>query len=219
MIRDASDLLVPLLEGGHSVKAGRLAGAMRNIGRGKISDEITQTMRKAGYEVRKNDPFENQSPIILSSREQSPYVNRLRLMWQNMREAIIEQFPKVPGRLNAIEAYLQQEEELYVTDAYHSLSIEGNRVSRELIERVGSRNWNPDQDQQDRSQSDVLAAHGYNDAFQAVKMSFVRIQNGDNPGQIIAADHGNWYRELFGPGVTAGLLRPADLARYRSGPV
>jgi hypothetical protein len=33
MIRDASDVLAILLEGGHSVIAGRLAGAFRNIGR------------------------------------------------------------------------------------------------------------------------------------------------------------------------------------------
>ncbi|MGC1524395.1 MAG: Fic family protein [Steroidobacteraceae bacterium] len=32
-------------------------------------------------------------------------------------------------------------------------------------------------------------------------------------------DHGGWYRELFGPSVTAGILRPADLGGYRSGPV
>ena len=28
-----------------------------------------------------------------------------------------------------------------------------------------------------------------------------------------------WYRQLFGPSVTAGILKPADLAGYRAGPV
>src|SRR6266850_3238553 len=36
MIRDSSDLLARLLEGGHTVIAGRLAGAFRNIGRDRI---------------------------------------------------------------------------------------------------------------------------------------------------------------------------------------
>ena len=30
------------------------------------------------------------------------------------------------------------------------------------------------------------------------------------------ADHSDWYQELFGPSVTAGLLKPADLAGYRN---
>ena len=37
MVRDASGLLARLLEGGHTVIAGRLAGAFRNIGRGPHS--------------------------------------------------------------------------------------------------------------------------------------------------------------------------------------
>jgi len=31
--------------------------------------------------------------------------------------------------------------------------------------------------------------------------------------------HGEWYRELCGPSVAAGILKPADLAGYRNGPV
>ena len=40
-----------------------------------------------------------------------------------------------------------------------------------------------------------------------------------NAGAVAEHDHRAWYRELFGPLVTAGLLKPADLAGYRSGPV
>ena len=43
MIRDASEVLEPLLSGGHSVIAGRLVGAFRNIGRQKIADDILAT--------------------------------------------------------------------------------------------------------------------------------------------------------------------------------
>jgi Fic family protein len=42
---------------------------------------------------------------------------------------------------------------------------------------------------------------------------------GDNPGTVADADHAQWYRELFGPSVAVGLLAPAVLAGYRSGPV
>jgi|TARA_B110000503_G_scaffold94597_1_gene142513 hypothetical protein len=30
------------------------------------------------------------------------------------------------------------------------------------------------------------------------------------------ADHGDWYQELFGPSVAAGILKPADLDGYRT---
>ena len=42
---------------------------------------------------------------------------------------------------------------------------------------------------------------------------------GENPGNVADADHRTWYRELFAPSVTAGLLKPADLAGYRNGQV
>jgi Fic family protein len=41
----------------------------------------------------------------------------------------------------------------------------------------------------------------------------------ENAGLAIEEDHGTWYRELFAPSVNAGLLKPSDLAGYRSSPV
>jgi Fic family protein len=46
-----------------------------------------------------------------------------------------------------------------------------------------------------------------------------KVLEGENPGAVCHDDHGNWYREMFGPLATAGLLKPADLAGYRKGPV
>jgi hypothetical protein len=107
----------------------------------------------------------------------------------------------------------------YVTDAYHSLSIEGYRVSRELIERVRSNTWNPEANEQDRGQWDAMAGLGYWQAYQAVQKSMARVLNGENPGLVADEDHGTWYREMFGPSVTAGLVKPSDLAGYRNGQV
>jgi hypothetical protein len=61
-IQDASDILTILLNGGHSVIAGRLAGAFRNIGRDKIADRIVGDMGKATYKVRETDPFDAPAP-------------------------------------------------------------------------------------------------------------------------------------------------------------
>ena len=219
MIRDASELLAHLLEGGHSTIAGRLAGAFRNIDRDRIADEIFETMRAADYDVRESDPFKSRPPVILSKRERSPYVNRMRLTWQAMREPLIERFPQAPGRPKGIKTYLKHVDDVYVTDAYHSLSIEGYRVSAELIERVRKQNWSPDENDEDRDHRNALAARGYYQAFQAVKESLSKVLKGANPGTVADEDHRTWYRELFAPGIAAGLLKPADLAGYRNGPV
>jgi len=219
MVRDGSGLLARLLEGGHTVIASRLAGAFRNIGRDRIADEIVKTMSAASYDVRESDPFADKPFLVLAPRETSPYVNRIRLLWQKMREPIIDRFPKAPGLPRDIEAYMKRVSDAYVTDAYHSLSIEGYRVSRELIERVRSGSWNPETNESDREHRNAMAARGYWQAFQVVQESVRRVLQGGNAGLVADEDHRTWYRELFTPSVTAGLLKPQDLAGYRNGQV
>jgi hypothetical protein len=219
MVSDASEVLGRLLDGGHSKIAARLAGAFRNIGREQIADNIVGTMQSAGYTVNETDPFEDQLPRPFGGRETSPYVNRLRMSWAAMRADILKIFPAPPATRSDSGAYLQQVEELYVADAYNSLSIEGYKVSADLIERVRSGGWNPDAIKGDRDQRDALAARGYWQAFQAVKQSIAKVLSHENVGSVADRDHATWYRELFGPSVTAGILKPSDLAGYRNGPV
>ncbi len=215
MIQDASQVLDRLLEGGHSRIASRLAGAFRNVGRGRIADDIINTMRAADYDMRETDPF-GEKTRFEPLRERSPYVNRIRLMWQAMREPIRKFAPSSSKTAPDIDSYIERVEEAYVTDAYHSLSIEGYRVSPELIEKVRSGTWHPDKSEEDREQRNALAARGYWQAFQSVKESVRRVLKGANPGQVADEDHGTWYREMFGPSVTAGILKPAELAGYRN---
>jgi hypothetical protein len=96
------------------------------------------------------------------------------------------------------------------------LSIEGYRVSLDLIERVRSGEWKPDENEDDREYRNALAARGYWQAYQAVRESLRKVLEGENPGAVSDDDHGDWYREMFGPSVTAGLLGTADLAGYRN---
>jgi hypothetical protein len=207
-----------LLEGGHSTIAGRLAAAFRNIGRARIADDITETMQAAGYTISESDPFDDRSLVTFGARETSPYVNRMRMDWVRMREDVRSIFPEAPGRPESAAAYLKQVQEIYVDDAYNSLSIEGYKVSAALIEKVRSGKWNPDSkaDEEDRN---ALAARGYWQAFQAVEQSIKKVLGGESAGSVGDRDHATWYRELFGPSVTAGILRPADLAGYRNAPV
>ena len=216
LIANSSEILSLLLEGGHSTIAGRLAGAFRNNKQDRIADDILKTMRSAGFDVRETDPFENKLEIQLSVRAKSPYVNRIKLMWHQMRLPIIEIFPKSPGLPLNKGAYIHNVEKMYLTDAYHSLSIEKYLVTPELIDRVRAGAWNLHGSEEDRKQRDAMAARGYWQAFQQVEDSLRKILNGENSGVVADEDHGNWYRELFAPSVTAGLLKPSDLAGYRN---
>lgn len=224
MINEPSDILRNLLEGNHSTVAGRLAGAFRDIGRTKIADTILDTMRSAGHTVNETDPFDTPSTVLFGNREISPYVNRLRIMWATFREPILEHFPAAPNlpknrQPKDIEAYLAQIDDIYASDAYHSLSIEGYKVSAELIERVREGNWNPDSIKTDQDQQNALAARGYWQAFQSVKSTIKDVLEGKDAGEAAEDDYNAWYRELFGPSVVAGIIGAADLAGYRNRPV
>ena len=122
-IRSASELLPKLLAGRHSTIAGRLCGAFRNINASGIADEIKNAMTSAGFEIRETNPFSTDQDFKVTSK--NPKAIRIQMMWQEMRESVIPIFPKAPRKIADTEAYLKHVEDVYKSDAYHSLSIEG----------------------------------------------------------------------------------------------
>jgi hypothetical protein len=216
LVKTSADILSILLTGGQSIIARRLAGAFRNIKKDKIADDIVKTMQSVGYDVRELDPFNDHLNISFSSKDASPYANRIKIMWSDFRKVIIEKFPAAPGVPKNIEKFISSVKEIYVTDAYHSLSIERYQVTPELIDRVRNGSWNAKANDGDSKQRDAMAAKGYWDAFQMVEKSIRKVLTGDNAGEVLDNDHGDWYRALFGPSVVSGLLKPADLAGYRN---
>ncbi len=214
LITDASEILSLLLEGEHSVVAGRIAGAFRNIGKEKIANEIVKTMAAADFKVREVDPFESSTSIALNTREKTPYGYRIRLLWSEMRAIVMKNFPESPHLTKDNKQYLASIADIYATDAYHSLSIERYFVSAKLIEKVKSGAWDLAQEE-DKKHRDAMAARGYWQATQLVKKSIEKILKGENSGKVFADDHADWYRELFAPSVAVGILKPVDLAGYR----
>ena len=220
LIRDPGDLLTILLAGdGMLAATGRLAGALRFMRRDAEADRIIETMKRAKYNVRESNPFEISAPTLGNSRERSPYAMRVQSMWAGWRDDILSLFPSAPGLPKSPKTYLSDVNERYVADAYNSLSIEGYQVNDELIERVAKGNWDPDKNEEDKSNRNALAARGYYQAFQSVQASLAEILAGKNPGEIAKSAHHQWYGELFAPSVTAGIIEPHQLAGYRNGPV
>jgi hypothetical protein len=176
-------------------------------------------MNAADFKVKEVDPFEDDTHITFGRREVSPNVNRLRLMWHSMRTDVIAHFPDVPIDKINVQDYLAEVEDKFVTDAYHSLSIEGYRVTHELIGHVRSGDWHPEQADDSIKYLDAMAAKGYWDAFQQVKLAVEKVLGGKNPGEVLEATHADWYLALFDPSVAAGIIKQSYLAGYRTGPV
>ena len=151
MIDNASELLKILTDKGATTRAGRIIGALRSVGKGAIADEILLTMRDFGYAVSEYNPFSAETDTT-AIYAKSPYAARIRMMWATMREQVLENFPQTPEAVADIESYLEHVDEKYLEDAYHSLSIEGYQVSRELIEKVRSGNWKPDSDDKEQKE-------------------------------------------------------------------
>lgn len=216
MIDSPAGLLKILTDNGATVRAGRIVGALRAVGKRDFADEILATMKDFGYVVTEENPF-SANVEMASERVQSPYVARMRIMWANMRNQVIANFPELPLAQVDTAAYLENVDEKYLEDAYHSLSIEGYRVSRELIEKVRSGNWSPEGE--DKEHKNALVARGYYQAFQAVKDSVRKILGGTNAGEVVEANHSRWYRQMWMPFVNAGILSASDLIGYRTSQV
>ena len=141
---------------------------------------------------------------------------RLRTMWEDYRDTVLDAFPATPGSPADRTCYLQAMDRLYPSDAYHSLSIEGYRVSDELVKRVRSDLWRAESDAADRESRDTLAARGYWQAHRKVRQDITEILDGAPPGELAQREHAGWYRQLFQPCITAGFLTEIDLVGFRN---
>ena len=213
-LKDASEIIKLVADEGNTTRAARVCGALRNIGRDDMADEINNFMQRLGHQLREDDPFVEKSP--LAGISESPYSVRIRLMWEKMKKQIMSLGITLQFKSIDIDTVIANMEANYVKDSYHSLSIEGYRVTEGLIEKVRSGNWNPSDNSRDSEQLNALAAPGYSQDFAAVKDSVRKILTGGQPGEIVADDFPTWHFELFQPCITAGIIKASDLAGYRS---
>lgn len=218
-IREPSELLTHLLEGGRTVVAGRLAGAFRHLGQAAIADELVAAMRSADHAVRETDPFDAERAVAPVLRSAPPIVARLHALWASARNAVLDELPPPPGRPRDRNAYLRRIDETYQLDAYHSLSIEGYQVTPGLIDRVASGGWDPELLPSDRDSANALAARGYWLAFRRARDTVRDLLGAAGNLERLRTAHRDWYREMFSPHVAAGLMTASALAGYRAHPV
>ena len=218
-MRDHGPLLRRLLDGAHTTIAGRLAGAFRAAGRADVADEVVRAMRSAGHDTRETCPFGGTAPAWSPPTAGHPAAARLRLMWDRLRGVVADTMPQARGLPPDVGAYLAAVDDSYTQDAYHSLSIEGYRVSPAFVERVRTGTWSPDSDHGDVSTRDALAALGYRRAFEQVRTAVEEVAHGTDAAALVRDRHRDWYRALFGPSVESGLVTAGALEGYRRRPV
>lgn len=132
-------------------------------------------------------------------------------MWQKMRKQILDLPLIAPTQSQTTEAILSNMDNNYIRDSYHSLSIEGYRVTEGLIERVRSGEWNPEDDKIDADRKNALAARGYYQAFQQVKESVKAILQGANAGNIVSRDFDNGTLKCSSLALLPALSNPQTL--------
>jgi hypothetical protein len=220
-VQDVGALIKIIIEARSAALAGRFAGAYAFLGEDGKAHEIEATCQAAGISVVRENPFDRGLAALMPGvRVISPYAGRIQAMFRVMREPVLETFKDVrPAANQKAEDCISQIDDVYVNDAYNSLSIEGYRVSSDLVRRIRDGNWNPEGDPRDRQQRDAMAAKGYLEAFTLVKESVQTVLSGTEAAEVAGSQYQGWYRALFSATVSAGLLEASRMAGHRDGPV
>lgn len=224
MIKDVSGLLSVLLtQSRMDAAASRLCGAFHFLGRDEEAHRIKTAYEAATFKhISLESPFEKTTPSLQPSRERNPYALRLQSMWNRYRDVVAELTTNIttPGQKLTSSDIVKNMDAQYANDAYHSLSIEGYKVTRELIQKIAQGGWNPEENQGDEATRNALAAKGYHLAYEALKRTIINaVDQHRDMAALIRTDHHKWYSELFAPSVQAGILAAHHLAGYRNAQV
>ena len=131
--------------------------------------------------------------------------------WNEMRQQVIDTFNS-----NHMGMSSAMTDDVSIEDVYNSLSIEGYKVDRALINNVLSGQRDVESD----DEKTVLIIKGYYQAFQKVSDSIVRIRTEHlNPGQYVESEFMDWYIDMWRPFVDAGIIKLSDIMGYRNRPV
>lgn len=218
LLRDVGKLTQILIEENRmGSSSGRIIGALQRLGKDTEAQLIHTALERLFTNIIVVNPFEKEVNTFGMNLTKSPYASRIKLLWRENRDSIEDIF----GTLQPIEytQLMSNIEENYKKDAYHSLSIEGYKVSNELIERVSSGLWLPNENLQDENSKNALAAKGYYLAFQEVLKTIDTIHHNGEAAKTLEKDYQGWYYNLFLPSADARIIEHSQLIGYRRHPV
>jgi hypothetical protein len=199
--------------------ASRLVDAFRGVGRDAAAELIEKAFASAGIPVKATHGLMLGAFETDAAGATSAISARLRATWRSMRSQLSAAGVTVPAPKNFRELTFSiirdRINEVYVQDAYNSLSIEGYQVTEDLIRRVATGEYDPNNNAQDQKLADTLVARGYFEAFGSVVETLQEIHDGGNVTETLERAYLDWRAKLFSPAVKAGILPLDSLAGYR----
>ncbi len=221
---DFNTLTDVLMRSKNVASISRIIGAYAALEMRAESKKLAAIMSGAGFEgIKATDPFDTTPVLLGKTISEAPGASRIRIMWQQMRKSILDKFerchPEFDFFTRPLDETLNMIKEYYVRDAYNSLSIEGYKVTPDLIERVSTGDWSPETIEKDHDTKDALAARGYYDAFNKILSSITGAYSKEDINLLIDVGITQWYISLFSPCVTAGIINDTDLVGFRKGSI
>jgi Fic/DOC family len=98
-------------------------------------------------------------------------------------------------------------------DAYHSTTMEGYRISPEVVDAIVRGDPLPDGPRDEASLRAAMAVQGYSVAFDSV-LAFAKNRSSVTGSLIL-----DLYEDLFRPSVDAGIVKPGELRGWRTSSV
>lgn len=209
------ELLIENLQNANRSRlADSLAIMFARTGQFETAEKIRDTLK-----IKKTSVHDigdcDQKDSRYTSLPTSPYASRINALWDDMKEKISAKRILIRPKPSDVKSYLHSIEEVYVKDAYHSLSIEGYQVTEKLINAIREGVWPSKYELQHVKDQNALAAVGYRRAFEQVKITVKEVMNGKNPGKAVCDDIHGWYQALFSSYVEAEILTEASLMGFR----
>jgi hypothetical protein len=199
--RDESFILEYFNQNSQPVLQARLIGALRAIDDSTLRIELEKQLKLTKVKISIRNPFSQLT--LTESRERPTYLNRFEL---SMQKAInqLKQMDK-PRRLSK-KLGTKDLDQLVIDDTYHSLTIEGYTVTRDLLEYLKKEDSLPNSFPEDlRNQ---LAAKGFMNV-----LAYIRELN---KSKFVINERLSYklFQELWKPSISANLVR-AELDVYR----
>jgi hypothetical protein len=122
-------LAAALLRSKNVASAGRIIGAFDALQMRAESQKLEAIIGSAYGNIKINNPFVVPPVILDKGKKENASARRIRIIWKQMRAEVIAGFsninPTFDFHSRSLDETLASIDEIYIHDAYHSLSIEG----------------------------------------------------------------------------------------------
>lgn len=212
LIEDEQSLIFAAIDGGYHRGACKVAGGLRSIGNSTMPDAIILGLRRHGYEAEAENPFLQDIAI---PQESIAVASLVRLLWAELREQVAD-IPHnfcISRRDWSITEIMEMTERAFVTDAAHSLGLQGYCVTEEMVSRAIEDDEYGEGLYDD--EGDVATVLAYRDAFQQARTDIIdSLTGGEDSSKMINLVE-EWHIFMESNLRSAGKLKPGGKPGYR----